>query len=345
MKRPYTFAFLLLILFSISGCKQRVYLTVNEPAAVHLNNNLVNGVLINRSFVGGKAKVLDQIDNALTLEGNIDQKGSKSAITGAFNALSVNPRFQELTIIDSMSVENRNGSYFPAPLTWEEVSEICTTNNADFLLVLEVYDTDTKIDYSSKMVNKTTPLGTVPVPMHYAKMTTWIKTGWRIYDLSQKLVLDEFYLEDRLISTGSGINPIVAAAAMLNREQAVKQISTDVGEFYANRVESQNFRVWRNYFNKGSRYLKMANRRAETGDWNGAAELWEKEMTNSKRKVAGRATYNMAISKEINGDPYTALELAQKAYADYRIKEGLVYAQILRKRITRLEDAKQRAQE
>ncbi len=339
MKQSYLFLSALL-LFITTACKQRVYLTVTEPAAVQLSPNYKNPILINRTFAAGKSRVLERIDNGLSLEGKLDEKGSAAAVRGVFDRFTTNQRFDKITLIDSMAVENRVSSAFPAQLSWDEVEAICNANNGDFLVVLEVYNTDTKIDYSTGTTTKTTPLGTVQVPTHNARMTTRIKTGWRIYDPYQKIILDEFFLEDRLFSNGSGINPVVAAAALLNREQAVTQISTQVGDFYAGRIESQRFRVWRNYYNKGSRNLKMANRRAEAGDWDGAAELWEKELTNNKRKVAGRAHYNMAIYKEIIGDPYGALELAQTAYGDYRIKEGLVYADILRDRIARIEQAK-----
>jgi hypothetical protein len=176
-------------------------------------------------------------------------------------------------------------------------------------------------------------------------MTTFIKTGWRIYDPVNRLILDEYFISDQLVSRGSGINPVAAAATLLNRGQAVKQISAQVGSFYAGRIEYQEFRVWRNYFNKGSRNLKMAKRRSEVGDWDGAAELWEKDLTSPKHKVAGRAHYNMAIYKEINGDLHGALEMAQKAYGDYRIGEARTYANILRDRIARIERERQLSQD
>lgn len=338
MKKIYRLI-LPLFLLLFTACTQRVYLTVTEPPAVHIDKDYKRAGFINRTFASGSSKILETIDNGLSLEGNLDQKGSNAAINGAFDYLSTNQRFEFLKILDSMTVENGGIDVFPAPLTWPEVEQLCAEHTTDFLIVLEVYDTDTKVAYSTGTTTKQTPLGEVTVPVHNATMTTFIKTGWRVYDPGKKLILDEFFINDRLISKGSGINPVAAAATLLNRGQAVKQISTEVGRFYAGRVEYQRFRVWRNYFNKGSRYLKMARRRSEVGDWDGAAELWEKELNNPKRKVAGRAHYNMAIYKEINGDIYGALEMAQKSYSDYRIKEGLTYANILRNRISRKERA------
>jgi hypothetical protein len=305
-----------------------------------LQKSYTTAAIVNRSFSEGATEILDKVDQGLSLEGGeLDYKGSTAAVNGAFDQLTTNQRFERLVILDSIPVKNGGMGIFPSQLDWDEVARICNENDVQLLFSLELYDTDTRISYSSKTVTKSTPLGNVPLLQHTANMTTTIKTGWRIYDPANKLVLDQFIINDALSSTGTGINPVIAAAALINRGQAVKQISTEVGRFYAGRIQPQSFRVWRDYFNKGSRNLKIAKRRSEVNDWKGAAELWEKDTKSTKRKVAGRASYNMAIYSEIDGDIYKALEWAQKAYSDYRIKQGLVYADILRDRIARREAA------
>lgn len=329
---PYIFG---LFLLSITSCKQRVYLTVTEPPIVHVDKDYLRGGFINRSFSSGESKLIDIVDKGLSLEGDLDVAGSNAAIQGAFDYLTTINRFDYLEILDSLPVENGGMDVFPAQIPWSKVETICRENNLDFLMVLEVYDTDTKINYSMGTTTKSTPLGDVQVPVHNATMTTLIKTGWRIYDPSRKLILDEFRWSDQLQSRGSGINPAAAAATLLNRGQAVRQVSTNIGRHYAGRIEYQRFRVWRNYYTKGSNNLKIARRRSDVGDWDGAAEMWKKDLQSAKRKVAGRATYNMAIYHEINGEIEKALELAQKSYGDYRIKEGRNYANILRDRLAR----------
>ena len=150
----------------------------------------------------------------------------------------------------------------------------------------------------------------------------------------------KFWLRDRLRTRGRGT--IDSFATLARRGQAVETISTQVGRFYAGRVENQRFRVWRDYFNKGSRNLRIAGRRSRVNDWDGAGEMWLKETNSHKRKAAGRACYNMAIYAEINGDLYGALEWAQKAYTDYRIGAAKDYARLLRRRIQRWENNQMR---
>ena len=83
---------------------------------------------------------------------------------------------------------------------------------------------------------------------------------------------------------------------------------------------------------KGSSNFKIATRKARTGNWTGAGELWLKETTNRKRKIAGRACYNMAILGEINGDLDAAIQWAQKAYENYNNKLALKYVSLLKNR-------------
>ncbi|MFT5823098.1 MAG: hypothetical protein ACI8ZM_004358 [Crocinitomix sp.] len=336
MKKHYILS-IAFIAVLITSCTQRVYLTVNEPPIVHLDKMHDRGGVVNRSFAEGGSEIIETIENGLTLEGDLDLRGSNAAVQGVFDQLTTNQRFQFVTIMDSLSVKNGGIDVFPAPLPWFKVERLCLKNEVGFLIALEVYDTDTKVSYSTGSTTKNTPLGAVTLPTHKATVTTIIKTGWRIYDPVNKLILDEFWMTDRVSSSGSGINPIKALQTILNRRQAVTQLSNNIGRFYAKRIEPQSFRVWRDYFNKGSQNLKIAKRRSEVSDWDGAAEMWEKDLNSPKRKVAGRAHYNMAIYKEIQGDVDGALEMSQKAYSDYNIKQAQNYSRILSNRIARRE--------
>jgi hypothetical protein len=108
-----------------------------------------------------------------------------------------------------------------------------------------------------------------------------------------------------------------------------------MGHSYAIRILPRRIRVSRRYYVRGTDNFKIGQRRAQTGNWDGAAELWEKEVSHSKGKVAGRACYNMAIINEINGDLDMAVQWASKSYTDYRDKLALSYVNTLNYRIQR----------
>ena len=272
-------SFLYFTCFSITvvlmACKDSIYVTVTEPAAVFIEKEYVTAGVLNRSYSSGTGQVIDEIEKGLTLEGkNFDDEGSKQVIQGLFDNLSVDSRFESIVLMDSISVENGGIDVFPAQLSWKQVSELCKINNVQLLFVLEVYDTDTKVNYATRKVTKSTPLGNIPLLQHTATIRTLVKTGWRIYDPATKIVKDEYVINDQVSTSGTGITPVQALAAIMNRGQAVKQVSHNAGQLYASRISVQSFRAWRTYFKGGSANLKTANRRAEVGDWDGASELW-----------------------------------------------------------------------
>jgi len=160
-----------------------------------------------------------------------------------------------------------------------------------------------------------------------------LKNGWRVYDPQSKLVLDEFIYNKEIVSVGAGINPMKAVEAVVGRKEAVMELSTGLGNLYALKIRPMSKRVTRNYFIRGTNNFEVGQRRAQAGDWNGAANLWEKELNNSDGKIAGRACYNMAIINEINGDLNKAMEFASKSYTDYNNRDALRYINILKYRI------------
>ncbi len=118
----------------------------------------------------------------------------------------------------------------------------------------------------------------------------------------------------------------------MNRKAAVKEVSNKAGHIYALRLIPYRLRATRDYFVKGTDNFKIAKRKAQLGQWDEAAVLWEKETGNPDMKIAGRAHYNMAIINEINGDLEAAIEWAKKAYSDYNNKLARDYVRILENR-------------
>lgn len=308
---------------------------VTKPAPVTINPKITKVGIIDRSKATEETEKYDKIDRILTAEGkNFDKEGSERCVKGLIEELKANTRFTEIKMAETERIQNPGMGVFPAAIGWGEVEKIAKANDVDVLFVLSFYDTDTKIEYKIVTKNVASPLGgTVPVPEHHCVVSTIIKTGWRIYDVKDKVIADEIVYEEVVVSEGHGINPMAAAQAVMGRKEGVMNRSTNIGIAYARRVLPVRVRVSRNYFVGGSKSFKIAKRRAQTGDWDGAAELWLQETNNPKRKVAGRACYNMAIHCEINGDLQGAYDWASKSYTDYKNKEALRYLNIIKYRM------------
>ncbi len=333
LNRLAVFVFTAAMLYSC-GATHNLTMNATAPAPVTLSSNVKRIGVLNRSLPSEGNKIADQIDKVLSVEGKqLDSLGSEAALHALVVELGRNHTIEEAVLLDDM-VEFRKGlGIFPARLSDLEVAYLCETYGVDALFSLEFYDTNTQVNYETVMINVPNNLGIkVAVPGHKLRLDTQIKNGWRIYDLNQADIMDQFILQDQVVSVGSGINPVEAYRAIAGRKEAVLENSMRMGSNYAYRIQPYQRRVSRQYFVRGTDKFKIAMRRAQAGQWNDAALLWEEETLHNDSKIAGRACYNMAIINEINGNLDQAIDWASRSYTDYENRLALNYLSVLRNR-------------
>lgn len=336
MKKLSLIASLAIAVIFLYSCSATNHLTMGatEPATVVISPDIKVIGLINRSVPSEANEKADQIDRILSIEGKqLDQDGSNAALLALKDALLEQGIAEEVKILPPDQLINKGLGIFPASLDWNTVETLCRDHQVDAIFSLSFYDTDTQIDYRATTMLLPNNLGVkVAVPAHELTLHTFIKNGWRIYDPVSKTIADELLCQDQVVSVGKGINPIKAYEAIAGRKEAVLQYSQNMGANYSRRLLPSYKRISRDYYVRGTHNFVVAKRRAQTGDWQGAAHLWEQEIDNSNPKIAGRAHYNMAIINEINGDFDAAIDWASKAYVDYNNKIALRYLDALRYR-------------
>ncbi|HEY2349799.1 MAG TPA: DUF6340 family protein [Puia sp.] len=331
MKNPVNYLFILLIFCSCSSTNL-MSLSVMKPAPVSIPANIKTVALVNRSKASSETQTLDAIHKAVSLESNdLQQAGAKGSMRGLTDELAKNTRFKEVKPLN-MDLRSFGAGIFPTAMQWDSVEKICRESNTDALFSLELFDTETKLNYAAGPTQVNLGVTSLPAIAHSVNMTTFVKTGWRIYDPSTRTILDEFIIGRDVSFSGSAINPAVAASSLIGRKEAVTDVGIKAGEAYAARILPYWIRVSRDYFVSGNENFKTAKRKAQSGNWDGAAEIWMQETKNTDGNLAGRACYNMAIISEINGDLDGAIQWAQKSYEDYKIRLALHYLDILKYR-------------
>ena len=310
-----------------------------EPAPITLSKDVTRIGIINRSLPSEGNKTADKIDKILSAEGlNLDNEGSEAAILALKEQLERNETIEEIVIIDDLAHLRKGLSVFPSTLTWNEIETLCEEYKVDAIFSLAFYDTDTKVSYKATMLDIPNDLGVkVALPAHELTLNTLVENGWRVYDPYLNRIADELVFSDHVVSVGKGINPIKAYEAIIGRKEAVLHQSKYMGMDYAQRLLPYKHRVNRDYFVRGTDNFKIAQRKAQAGDWDGAAVLWQQETVNPDPKVAGRACYNMAISNEINGELDEAMQWASKSYTDYNNNYALSYLNTLKYRASQKE--------
>ncbi|HLT50837.1 MAG TPA: DUF6340 family protein [Arenibacter sp.] len=324
------------IFFLIISCSATNNLTmgITDPAIVSIRKGASRVGIINRSLPSEGNKQLDKLDRILSAEGmQLDEKGAEAAILSLTEALQRSNKFEEIKVLESDPDTRKGSGFFPAGLSWETIDRLCRENGVDLIFELAYYDTDTQVAFKIGTGQLPNEIGLkVSVPMHEVSLNTQIKNGWRIYDPQIREIVDEIEYLDQFVSVGKGINPLKAVEAVTRRNESVVQYSKDMGNAYGLRLSPTKHRVSRDYFVRGTDNFVIAKRRAQTGDWEGGAQLWAKEVHHPKSKIAGRACYNMAIINEINGNLDAAMEWASKSYTDHGNKDALRYLDLLRYR-------------
>ncbi|HVU58961.1 MAG TPA: DUF6340 family protein [Puia sp.] len=303
-------------------------LSVMQPAPVSLPPYARTAAVVNRTRAMDETRTVDAIHRAMSLESsNLQKEGAKASMTGLADELMKNNRLSMVKPLTNLDLRSFGAGVFPSALSWDTVEKICKDNNTDLLFSLELFDAQTKAAVGGATLG--TIAGNVPGLTQQVNMTTLVKTGWRIYDPSSRNILDEYVLSRDLAFRGT---PIAAASAIMAHKEEVIKVGGQAGQAYAYRIMPYSIRVSRYYYVRGSSNFTVATRMARTGNWDGAAKLWQQETTNPSRKVAGRACYNMAIISEINGDLNGAMTWAQKAYEVYNNRLALSYVNVLKNR-------------
>ena len=320
---------------SLPACMSSTSLQVLKPADITLPDHIQKIAVANRSLPSKKNAFGNVIEGLLTGERLfMDREGSADCVFGLADVLTQTPRF-DVTRAINLDLRGTGTSVFPSPLSWKEVAQICEDNNADALAVLEVFDSDSHLDFAiqeNKVKNKAG--GYTIVIEHIADMRMRVTAGWRIYDPANKLIIDEFKSEDHQNFAGKGKNREPAEANLPQKRKAVSETGLFAGKQYGYRIAPMWVRVSRSYYSRGNDDLKKAARMARVNNWKGAVEIWKYMVEMSfDYKLAGRAAYNMALACEIEGKLQLARTWARKSYEEFNIKTGMTYARTLERRI------------
>jgi len=334
MKRTY-----LLILISGIGlfsCKTKsVSVKVLKPAEIYIPSNIKTLAVVNRSLPakGNGNQFNNVVEGIFSGEGLfVDREASQRTVSGLADGLQNSPRF-EITVPDGLDLRGTGTAKFPPPLEWNKVEQICRNYSADALILLETFDSNTSKRYGSQQKTRKEDNKDVTYTEYKATIDISVNAGWRIYDPRNHKIIDQNVFVDHKAWNRNGRTKTEAENNLPKQAYAVKNAGYFAGKRYAVRISPNWIWVSRHYYVKGNDDFKDAKYKVDAKRWEDAAEIWKRYVNDSDFQIAGRACYNMALASEILGKFDIALNWAQKAYADYHLKDALQYINILENRI------------
>ncbi len=350
MKSSFRFILFSLLLLVLNACKPTASIQVLQPADLVIPEHIQKIVLIDRSKPAGG--FWSNVESVLTGEEyQQDKEGRRRAMDALSRILTKTPRFQ--TIYSGMELEGtRGGRAYASPLSWPEVERLCKQYNGDALVAIEMFDSDIQSSTSPRTIKEKNKDGKEITKIVFdGKRNGRVNLGWRFYDPKNRSILDEYKDTDSDDVTCSGaVTQEAATQSLLKPYEIVRNVAEELGSKYGKRIAPTWITLARSYYKavKGNTKdrFEQAARFADANEWAKASSIWEKlASTRSDVDAAGKATYNLAVASEVNGQLNMALQFAKDAYTQFGDKKAKSYIRILEQRIEDQETLKRQMHE
>jgi hypothetical protein len=333
-------ALLVIVLFtsiSVPSCKMSsTRLQVLQPADIMLPQHFQKFVLADRTrpAKGNGQQALNVLEGIVTGESVFQDKwASEDCLEGLRQVLMLTPRYSVTVAAVDTALKGTGRRQTMPPLDWKTVAKMIGNDTATGLVVLEAFDSNTNL---FKEVVNVTQRGAngenIQVPEYRAHGRVDVYCVWRIYDLKTKTIVDQYTQESFQQFDGTGPTEADAYSRLPSRRDMTSRAGVTAGIAYGHRISPQWIWVTRSYYRKGSPKMKEASRLVRYNGWQRATDIWNAEATSSNPKVARRASYNMALAAEQNGQLDLAIQWAERAQQMGEKRAG-PYLAILRQRL------------
>jgi len=305
----------ILIISVLSSCvTSRISLDVQRPADITVSKDIHNVVIVNRSRPSKENLAGNIVEGIISGEGiGNDRRGAEYCIEGLSDMLLRSERYI-LKNAGGMELKGTGTASFPSPLDWNEVISICGSYDADAILALETFDSDSRTIVGNPITRIRKVKGVKVKELRYpATLIMDIQSGWRIYDVQNKNIVDENRFTEVKEFKAYGSSPDDAIRHLPSRRNAIKESGVFAGRQYGFRISPVWLKVRRTYFTGKHDDLKLAKSYVKSGDWDGAIEIWKDLVNDPNKKIARRSAYNMAVASEIKGGLDTAIEWGRRA--------------------------------
>jgi hypothetical protein len=309
-----------------------VNLTLVRPSELSVPDYIKSIALIDRSQQVESTK--NKVEQVLT--GEVFRQDEQAVIKlgeGFIEACSGTQRFVTVRTTEKL-ISDGTKSTFPTPLDWNTVTDLCSKNQTDALLSIEIFDTDFILTNSPIKVNMGNNAGGLLNRIEFrATGVAVINLGIRLYDAANRVILDEYQTTYRINFDAQGLTLQAALNSLLDKVQATNRASYEAGFQYGQRITPTYYQATRYFFDAPRRSLGTGVRYSEVGDWRSAIDAWTKVVNNEKRRRAGRAAFDIAVAYEVLGDMEMAKQWAARSHTEFREKEADDYYKLLCNRI------------
>ncbi len=305
-----------------------------EPSPVDLPHQIRKIGIVNSSKSSFVKSYNTRLEQLIALEERwLAEKGTEAALTGLFDELAQDERFDTVRILDELQDQPTDFGTRPSHETWQKIATICSENGVDAIFSLASHETEThfslkktKLDQMDMMRDRTR------VSAQEITLETLIENGWRIYDPQQRILVDEFTSNEQIVASAKGVSSVDALQAIDQRRETLIAQSKSSGSSYAQRMQPRKLEIQRDYYVVGTKNFELAHSKIQEGEFQEAVALLEEEIAHPKPRISSRACYNLAVLSEYSGNLSAAMNWATKSYDIYEEDVTLDYITTLEQR-------------
>ncbi|WP_321308495.1 DUF6340 family protein [Marinifilum fragile] len=192
------------------------------------------------------------------------------------------------------------------PISWEKIDSICNETGSDILVCLE----DLQIFNEFETIQGEVFWGIIDVKYFVV---------WRIYDPLLKKYHDTRIIADSLYTEESAYSyDRLMKEKMPSRQKINADVSYEIGRNYADLISPQWISFTRKYFISGHQDFSLASYYLNNNSIDQAMEVWKKHVESDDKKLAGRASYNLALAYELKEEFQEASHWARRAIKKYQ---------------------------
>jgi hypothetical protein len=267
-------------MLAVSCATSMITISVLEPATVNLPGSIQKLSIFPEAGIQEPPGTFSRL-RVITLDSSLNTaEVKKGYLHGIYDIMSVSPRFQKVVIADS-AFENytRKGS-----ITWDEMQQICKHDTTDALLILRKATSHDSIvgqfvndqyTYFYQIINATKWAFYEPFTYQYTED----------YDFSDTILV--VYADKWLFEKDLDAGDMLYKACYRTGEYVGQRLcptwSDDVPRFY---------------YTSPGRDMREAASYVRKNQWLDAAMIWNRISESPKRRIAAKASLNLALAYE-----------------------------------------------
>jgi len=314
---------LIFVVWLMGSCSAgKIYLSVLKPATVSIPGTIRTLSIIPLAGLPDPPGEFDSIRLAELDPGYDYNFTKKGFIYGVYEVLSSSPRFQKVVITDSAIISEASAGIISIDL----LKQICRHDSTDAALVLKkVVSYDTLLHGHTEMVQN----GRYECNLIYKVIS---RTRWAIYQPDPWLETPVFFFADTVFHYEEG------GCDKIYSSKDMRELLYNTCFFAGSAAGKMLVPVWdneamRHMYAGADKELRNAAKLVKTDRWEEAGQIWYRLSDNNNKKLASRASFNMALAWERDDDLDQALLWVSHADSLSSNRKTVAYKKILQERL------------